>query len=144
MILLQATYIQDEVMIDVGLGYVCIEVGRLDEPQEELVNNLEMGPRDLEDRLVLFGIKSFTVIDHRGRYWSEQIRRKHLDDLGIQGLRDDVPIIGDVVEKFMKSLTLDFLALHILRSIVEIENNVALIQFLHKEILPIGRGHFME
>jgi hypothetical protein len=43
-------------LINVPLGDVGVEVGALDEAEEELVDDLEVGPRELEHRFVLLGI----------------------------------------------------------------------------------------
>lgn len=55
-------HVQNELMINVRLCYVCTEVRRFDEAQEEFVNDLEVWPGNLEDGFVLFRVESFSVI----------------------------------------------------------------------------------
>jgi len=63
-------------MINKLLGHVGVEVLRLNKPQKELVDNLQMGPCELQYWLVFLRIKSFACwVDLR---WdcSKQIRGK--------------------------------------------------------------------
>lgn len=53
------------------LGNVGIEVWRLDKAEEELVDDLQMGPCKLEDRLVLLGVVSIPARIDRRRYRSK-------------------------------------------------------------------------
>jgi hypothetical protein len=44
----------------------------------------------------------------------------------------------------MESQSLDLLGLHVCRRVIEIENDVALVNLLHEEVLaPVG-GHLVE
>ena len=49
--------LEHEAMVDVCLGDVGVKVLALDEAKEELINDLNMWPGNLEDRLVLLRIK---------------------------------------------------------------------------------------
>jgi hypothetical protein len=44
-------------LINELLCHIGIEVGRLDEAQKEFVDNLQVRPSQLQDRLILFGVK---------------------------------------------------------------------------------------
>lgn len=46
MLLVNRTYLQDEVVIDVLFSHISVEVRRLDEAEKEFVDNLEMRPRE--------------------------------------------------------------------------------------------------
>src|ERR1700744_2551528 len=54
-------YLQDEAVVNVLLCHVRIEVLTLDEAQEKLVDDLNVRPRHLEDRLVLFGVEGVAL-----------------------------------------------------------------------------------
>lgn len=63
-------------MVDVPLSQIRIEIRAFDEAEEELVDDLEMRPGELENRLVLFRIKCVTRrIDGRG-YRAEEVGGK--------------------------------------------------------------------
>ncbi len=66
---------RDELLGDIG-----VEVGALYEAEEELVDDLEMWPCELEDGLVFFRVESIT--NGVDLWWdgSEQIGGKHGDD----------------------------------------------------------------
>lgn len=54
-------------LVYVTLGDVCVEVGALDEAEEEFVDNLKVRPGEFEDGLVLFGIECVARRVHRRR-----------------------------------------------------------------------------
>lgn len=135
-----ATYLDNKLMIDVGLGNVCIEVLALDESQEEFVDHLDVGPGDLQHRFVFLRVKCFSLGGDRGRDRAEKVLREHFDDPGIHGFSNDGAVVGDVVQEFVKRQPLDLLGFHVGRRIVEVEDDVALIDLLHEKILTaIGR-----
>ena len=49
--------LHEELLVDGLLGGVGLEVGRLEESEEELVDDLEVGPRRLQVRLVLLRVE---------------------------------------------------------------------------------------
>jgi len=60
--------VEDKRLIDVALGNVRVEIGTLDESQEEFVYDLKMGPGELKDGLVFFRVERITGRIHRRRY----------------------------------------------------------------------------
>lgn len=72
----QKSHLEDKLLVDVPLGDVGVEVGALDEPQEELVDDLEVRPRELEHGLVLLGVVRVAGRVHRRRDRAEQVRRE--------------------------------------------------------------------
>ena len=122
-------------MVDVLLGIVCVKIRTFYETEEELVNHLNMGPGDFKDWFILFGVEGVALRVHRGRNWAEQVLAEHLDNSGVHGLGDDLTVLGDVVQQFVERKTLDLLGLHVGACIVEVEDDVALVEFLHEELL---------
>jgi hypothetical protein len=102
-------YLKDEAVVDVLLRDVGVKVGALDEAQEELVHHLDVGPSNLEDRLVFFGVECFALRVYWWRNGSEEILGKHLHDLRVHSLSNDLAVVGDVVKKLVQSQSLDFL-----------------------------------
>ena len=49
--------VQAEVLVDVLLGHLGVDLGADDEPEEELVDHLEVGPARLQHRLVLLRVE---------------------------------------------------------------------------------------
>lgn len=68
-----STHMDDKGLVDVLLGRVGVEVWALDEPEEELVHDLQVRPRELEHGLVLLGVKGVAGRVHLRRYRSEQV-----------------------------------------------------------------------
>jgi hypothetical protein len=58
-------------VVNVLLSNVCVEVLAFNEAQEELVNNLNMWPSDLEHRLVFFWVECLALWIHWRRNWTE-------------------------------------------------------------------------
>lgn len=131
-------------MVDIGLGDIGVEILAFDESQEKFVHDLDVRPRDLQNRLVLLGIESFPLWVHRGWDGPEQILGKHLDDTRIHGLSDDLAIVRHVVQQLVQRQTLDLLRFHVATSIVEVEDDVALVDLLHEELLATVGWHFVE
>lgn len=140
----QLQKLQNEAVVDIGLGNVGVEILALNEAQEKLINNLDMWPGNLENGLILLWIKGLALRVHGGRDWAEQVLGKHVDDLGIHGLSDDLSVVSDIVEQLVQSKPLDLLGLHVSTRIVEVENDVALVNLLHKELLSSVGGDFMK
>jgi hypothetical protein len=138
------TYLKNKFVVNVLLGNVGVEILTLDEAEKELVDNLNVGPSDLEDRLVLLGIEGFPLRVHWGGDGSEQILAEHLDHARVHGLLDDVTVVGNVVQQFVQGQTLDFLGFHVAASIVEIKDDVALVDLLHEELGPAIGSHLVE
>ena len=60
-------------MVDISFSEVGVEVRGFNKAQEELVHDLQVGPREFEDRLVFFGIECITSrVDRRG-YRTEEV-----------------------------------------------------------------------
>ena len=68
--------LEDKVVVDELFGDVGVEVWALDEAEEVLVDDLEMGPGELEHGLVLFGVEGISGrVDRRG-YRAEEVGGK--------------------------------------------------------------------
>lgn len=132
--------LENKAVVNVGLGNVCVEILAFDEAQEELVNDLNVGPGNLKHGLVLFWVKGFALRVHRRRDRSEEVFAEHVDHLGVHGLGDDLSVVSDVVKQLVQSQSLNFLCLHVATGVVEVENDVALLNLLHKKLLAsVGR-----
>ena len=131
-------------MINVTFGNVRIEVLALNETEKKLIYHLDVRPGNLQDRLVFFGIESLPLWIHWWRYRPKQIFAKHIHNFWIHGVGNDLSIVCDIVEEFMKRQSLDFLGLHIRGGVVEIKDNVTLIDFLHEKFLAPIRWNFVE
>jgi hypothetical protein len=95
--------LQDKAVIDVSLGYVGVEVLTLDEPEEELIYNLDMRPGNFQDRFIFFGVKCLALRIHWRWNRAEQVLGEHLDDTRIHWFSDDLTVVGDVIEKLVES-----------------------------------------
>lgn len=131
-------------MVDILLGDVCVEVLALDEAKEEFVDDLDMRPRHFKYRLVLLRIESLALWIHRRRNRPEKILAKHLHRSWIHGLRDDLTIICDIIQELVQCHSFHFLGLDIRCCVVKVENDVALINLLHEEVLPAVRRYLVE
>ena len=67
------THEGDKLLFDESFGHRWLEVRRLEEAQEELVHQLQMGPSCLERRFVLFRVELSTRRVRGWRECSEQI-----------------------------------------------------------------------
>jgi hypothetical protein len=85
-------YLENKRLVDVLLGGVGVEVWTLDKPEEELVDDLEMGPRELEDGLVLFRVEGVARRVDLRRYRSEEVGRE-LVWAGKTGRKSQLPSI---------------------------------------------------
>jgi hypothetical protein len=131
-------------VVDVCLCNVRVEVLTFNETKEEFVDNLDVRPGHLENRLILFGVKGFALRVHGWRNRTEQVLGKHLDDEGIHLLGDDLTVVGNVVKQFVQRQTLDLLGFHVTARIVKVEDDVALVDLLHEELFSLVRWHLME
>lgn len=131
-------------MVDVSFCDVCIEVLTFDKPQEKLVNDLNMGPSDFQNWLVLLRVECLTLGCDWGWNRSKQILCEHFNHARIHGLCDDRTVVGNIIQELVECQSLDLLGLHVRRRVIEIEYNVALIDLLHEEFLAAVRGHFVK
>lgn len=60
-------------MVYVALGDVGVEIWALNEAEEQLVDDLQVRPSELENRLVLFWVEGVTERVDLGRYRPEQV-----------------------------------------------------------------------
>ena len=131
-------------MIDVCLCNVRVEVLALDKTEEELVDNLDMWPRNFQDGLVFFRVEGLTLRIHRRWYGAEKVLGEHLDNARVHGFGYNLPVVGNIVKQLVKCQSLDLLRFHIGAGIIEVEDDVALLDFLHEEVLPTIRRHLVE
>ena len=140
----QLEKLKHKAVVDVRLGDVCVEVLAFDEAKEELVHDLDMRPGNFQHGLVLFGIERLALRVHGRRNRAEQVLGEHADDDRVHGLRDDLSVIGHIVQELMESQALDFLGFHVGACVVEVEDDVALLDLLHEEIFPTSGGNLVE
>lgn len=131
-------------MVDEPFGNVCIEILAFDESEKELIHHLDVRPRHFQYWLVFLRIKRLTLGIDRWWYRSEKILAEHINYPRIHRLGDDLSIVCNVIQELVQSKSFDLFRLHITTGIVEIENNVALIDLLHKKLLPPIWRYFME
>lgn len=131
-------------MVNILLGEVCVEIGAFDEAQEKLVHNLDVRPGNLEYRLIFFGVKGVTLGIHWRGDGAKEVLGEHLDNSWVHWLGDDLAVLRDVVQQLMQSQALDLLGLHVSAGVIKVEDDVALIQLLHKQLLASIRWYLME
>jgi hypothetical protein len=138
------TYVEHETVVYIRFGDVCVEVLAFDESEEEFVDDLDMRPCYLQYGLVFLWVERFALRVHRWWDRSEQVLCEHLNYARVHLLGNDLAVVGHVVEQLVQGQTLDLLRFHIAASIVEVEDDVALVDLLHEELLPLVWGHFVE
>jgi hypothetical protein len=139
-----AAYLENKMMVNVLLSDVRVEVLAFNEAQEEFVDNLNMRPSDLEDRLIFFWVEGLALRVHRRRNWTEQILAEHFHYSRVHLLCDDLPVVCHIIEQLVKGQSLNLLGLHVTASIVEIEDDITLIDLLHEQLLSSVWWHFVE
>lgn len=72
----EQTHLENKLLVDKALGDVRVEVGALDEAKEELIDDLEVGPRELEHGFVLLGVVRVASRVDGGRDGAEEVGRK--------------------------------------------------------------------
>lgn len=108
-------------MINVSLGEIGVKIWALDEAEEKFIDNLEMRPGELQDRLVFLGVKCITGgVDRRG-YRTEEVDSKHVDNLGVYVFSDDVPLSCDILEHFVQGLCLDLFTFKLGARVIKVE-----------------------
>lgn len=70
------THLENKLLVDEALGDVGVEVGALDEAKEELVDDLQVRPRELEHGFVLLGVVGVASGVDGGRDGSEEVGRE--------------------------------------------------------------------
>lgn len=93
-------------MVNVLLGNIGVEVLALNEAQEKFIHDLNMGPCNFKNRLVLLWIKSLSLWVHGRRNGPKQVLAEHFHDARVHGFLDDVAIVGNVVQQFVQSQAL--------------------------------------
>lgn len=140
----QLQKLQDKAVVDICFCNVSVEILALDKAKEEFVNDLDVRPGNLQDRLVLFRVKSLALRVHGGWNWAEQVLGKHLHDARIHRLRNDLSVVSHIIEKFMECQSLDLLRLHVGTRVVEVKYDITLLDLLHEQVLSPIRRHFVE
>ena len=136
--------LENEAVVDICLGDVGIEVLALDESEEEFINDLDVRPGNLQNRLVLLRVKGLSLRVHWRRNRTEEVLGKHLDDTRVHGFGNDLSIISDIVQQLVKRQPFDLLCLHITTSIVKVEDDIALVDLVHEQVLSAIRCNFVE
>lgn len=65
----------------------------------------------------------------------------HVDDLRVDGLRDDASVVGDIVQNLSEGLSLDLLALEFRRGVVEVKDDGTLPNLSQEQLLTIDVSH---
>lgn len=141
---LNYTYLKHKLVVDVRFRDVGVEILTLDESQEEFIHDLNVRPGDFQDRLVFLGVKRFALWCHWRRDGSKQVLGKHLHHARVHWLGDDRSVVGDIIQEFVESKPLNFFGLHVGGGVVEIKYDVALVDFLHEQILTSIWSYFVE
>lgn len=89
--------LQNETVVDISLRDVRVEVLAFDKAEEELVDDLNMRPCNLQHGLILLRIESLALGVHGRRDRAEQVLGEHLDHPGVHGFGDDLSVVRDVV-----------------------------------------------
>lgn len=152
--------IEDKGLVNVSFGKICVKVGTLDKSEEEFIDNLKMGPCELEHRLVLFWVERVTCWVYGGRDRAEEICCKlmmaqqvtdiknaggathHVDNFGIDVLSDDAALCRDILEHLVKGLCLDLLALELCARVIEVEKDATLVEFFDEQLRTLVGGSF--
>lgn len=131
-------------MVNILLSNVRVEVLALNKSQEELVNNLDMRPGNFQYRFIFLRIKSFALRVYRWWNGSKQVLAEHLNSSRIHWLCDDLSVIGDVIQEVVQCHPLDLLRFRVCTSVIEIKDDIALVDFLHEQILSSIWRYFMK
>lgn len=67
----QVQEVEHELLVDEALGHVRLEVGRLEDTQEQVVDELQVGPGRLQRGLIFLGVEFGTVRVRGGRECSK-------------------------------------------------------------------------
>lgn len=151
--------IEDEGLVNVSFGEVGVEVGALDESEEELVDDLEMGPCKLEHRFVFFWVERVTCWVYRRRNGAEEIccelmmaeremgyqdggATHHVDNLRIDVLSDDAALGSDILEHLVEGLGFDLLALELCTRVVEVKEDATLVELFEEQLGTFVGGCF--
>lgn len=142
--------VEDERLVNIALGEVGVEVWAFNEAEEEFVDDLEVGPGELEDGFVFFWVEGVTCWVDRWGYRSEEVGGKlptgslrgqfrkqrggtdHVDDLGVYILSNDSALSCDIFQHLVEGLSLDLLSFKFGAGVVEIEQYTTLVEFLDK------------
>ena len=131
-------------MIYVLFRNVGVEILAFDEAKEELVDDLNMGPGHFQHRFVFLWIKGLALRVHGGWNRSKQIFTEHVDDSRIHWLRDDLAIVCHIVKQLVQCQAFDLFGLHVPAGIIEVEDDVALVNLLHKQFLSSVWGNLVK
>lgn len=131
-------------MIDVAFRNVCVEILAFNEPQEKFIYNLDMRPSNFQDGLIFLRVKSLALKRQRWRNGTKKVFAEHLNHTRVHGLCDDRPVVGNIIQELVQRQALDLFRLHISGRIIEVEDDIALVNLLHEQILTPVRGHFMK
>jgi hypothetical protein len=113
--------IKDERLINVSFGEIRVKVGTFDESEEKFVDNLEMGPRELQDRFVFLWIESVSGrIDGRG-YRAKEVDSKHVHNLGVYVFSNHASLSCDILEHFVQCLGFNLFTLELRTGVIEVE-----------------------
>ncbi len=79
-------YLQHEALVDEPFADICIEVRTFDETKKKFVDDLQMGPCQLEHWLIFFGVEGIACGVHLWGYGAEEVGRElHMAQWRTQG-----------------------------------------------------------
>mmetsp|Transcript_10737 Transcript_10737/g.25650 ORF Transcript_10737/g.25650 Transcript_10737/m.25650 type:complete len:223 (-) Transcript_10737:100-768(-) len=133
---------RDEVGVDVLASHLRLRRARDHETQEELVDNVEMGPGGLEDRLVLLRVKGRVARARRQR--PEDVRRDHSDNFGHDRLAEGLLSAVHVINKFQQRLAFDLFVPVISRIVGEIADDATEPHLADKEVGTLAVRYLFE
>ena len=118
-----------------------VKVRTFNKAQKELVDRLHVGPGQFRNWLIFIWVIQLAHRIHRGRDRAKQILFEHGDHMAVHLVGIVESVADNELNKFLKRDALDLLAPDVLRGVVEIEDDVALIDFLVEERdLLLGRN----
>ena len=122
-----------ELRVERLLGQIGLKVRRLEEAQEELVDELEMWPGRVQHRLVELGTGE---VGGRGQA-SEHVSREHAHALLVDSLRGQDAACGcQELDELVQRLSLHLLGLEVTERVYgEVKAKAALTQLLAEELL---------
>ena len=137
------TYIWNKSLVDVLFTSVRLKLWTLQEPQKELVDDLQVRPARLVGGLVLFlvGIVAWLVGD--GGQRAKNVKRYHGYYLGIDRLRKTALRHAYVVDDLVETCALDLFALQVGHRVHEVEYDAALFELLDEELLLLLDGRVL-
>jgi hypothetical protein len=140
----QGEQVHDEHLVDILLGDARLELDRLETPEEELVDEVQVRPARLQARLVLLRVESGARCAAVGRQRPEEVGGERGDELPVHGLRQGAHRHREVLGHLLQRGALGLPPLGVRQRGREVEWDLALAELLHEQLLTVGRGGVTE